>query len=822
MSDFENATTEKPRRRAQQADPSKVDRLPPASIEAEQGVLGCILLSPKECLGEARAALKIEKAFYDLRHQVIFECMCDMDDAQDAIDLITFGQLLKDRQQLEAVGGLVYLSSLPDAVPSAANLQYYLSIVHEKWVLRQMIHVCTDAIGRVYEHEGESETLLGSVQRDILAISADSTTQNEVTIKEWVRRGITNIEGYYRSEGKPTGIPSGILDLDKMTNGFKAADYILIAARPSVGKAQPLDATILTPKGFKPMGQIKVGDLVIGGDGIPHKVLGVYPQGKKPVFKVGMSDGTSTRCCMEHLWFTQTRNERRKNHAGSVKALSDIQATLYRGDGGKKNHVIPTLKPVKFEQPWSKTLPLPFHPWLLGALLGDGSLTRESVLFSKPEHDVQQKVLRLLPDGDVGTVIGMDVRIKRKVRDSMPSETRQLLNALGLNGNSETKFIPVPYLLASPGDRLEMLRGLLDTDGFVSGPSVEFSTSSQQLADDVAFLVRSLGGICSSSSRIPKYTHNGLKKDGLRSWRMQIWFEDPSVVPVSSEKHLRKLRLDTRHVHRSIESITPDGEEECQCIMVDSEDHLYVTDEFIVTHNTALCMNIAEYVAVDLKLPVGVFSLEMSGESLIERMLTSRARVNMRKIKDGFMSEQDFPKLTSSAGRLASSFLHIDDTSGISILQLRSRARKMVQQHGIKLFVIDYLQLLHSTNKRVLNRQEEIRDISGGIKEMGKELNVPVIAISQLNREMERDKNRRPRLSDLRESGSLEQDADIIGLLWKRDNEEEDGPREESDSHPVTLVIAKQRNGPTGDVNLTFFKSFTRFESAARISGADL
>jgi len=141
----------------------------------------------------------------------------------------------------------------------------------------------------------------------------------------------------------------------------------------------------------------------------------------------------------------------------------------------------------------------------------------------------------------------------------------------------------------------------------------------------------------------------------------------------------------------------------------------------------------------------------------------------------------------------------------------------------VKLFVIDYLQLLHSTARRADNRQQEIADISNGIKSLAKELKVPVIVLSQLNRDMERDKNRRPRMSDLRESGSIEQDADLIGLLYDPNkSDEEDGPREESDSKPVTLIIAKQRNGPTGDVNLTFFKSYTRFESAAKISGDDI
>jgi replicative DNA helicase len=240
---------------------------------------------------------------------------------------------------------------------------------------------------------------------------------------------------------------------------------------------------------------------------------------------------------------------------------------------------------------------------------------------------------------------------------------------------------------------------------------------------------------------------------------------------------------------------------------------------------TSLAMNIAENVSIDQKLPVGVFSLEMTSESLVLRMLCSRSRVNLRNVRDGFLAERDFPKLTGAAGKLANAPLFIDDSSGLSILQLRAKARRMHQQYAIKLFVIDYLQLLHSTARRAENRQQEIADISNGIKSLAKELNVPIIVLSQLNRELEREKNRKPRLSDLRESGAIEQDADVVGLLYKPssgDDDEAGNPAAEEDAVPVNLLIAKQRNGPTGDVNLTFLKSYTRFESAAKVSEEDV
>lgn len=456
------------------ADPSKVDRLPPHSVEAEQGVLGCVLLSPNDCMGECIEKFKSGgEVFYDLRHRTLFEQLSELYDHKEAIDLITLSQRLKDRQLLEGVGGLAYLSSLTDAVPTAANLSFYLNIVREKYVLRKMIQTCTDVVGRVYEHEGEVDALLDGVERDILQISESRAEASNSTIKDLVHRAIGKIEEFHQRQGMLTGISSGFPDFDRMTSGLHGGEMIVIAARPSMGK-------------------------------------------------------------------------------------------------------------------------------------------------------------------------------------------------------------------------------------------------------------------------------------------------------------------------------------------------------------TSLAMNIAEHVAVEQKLPVGVFSLEMTAESLVLRMLCSRSRVNLRNIRDGFLAERDFPKLTGAAGKLSGSPLFIDDTAGLSILQLRAKARRMFQQFGIKLFVIDYLQLLNSTSRRAENRQQEIADISSGVKALAKELKVPVIVLSQLNRELEKDKSRKPRLSDLRESGAIEQDADLVGLLYKPNSGDDDDGNPDQEAVPVNLLIAKQRNGPTGDVNLTFLKTCTRFESAAKVSPDDV
>ena len=234
---------------------------------------------------------------------------------------------------------------------------------------------------------------------------------------------------------------------------------------------------------------------------------------------------------------------------------------------------------------------------------------------------------------------------------------------------------------------------------------------------------------------------------------------------------------------------------------------------------TALAMNIAEHVALVEGKPVAVFSLEMSSQQLVQRLLCSRAKVNLQRVRNGFLSERDFPSLTAAASRLAAAKMFIDDSPGLSIAELRAKARRLVASHQVQLLVIDYLQLLRSTSRRAQdNRQIEISEISAGIKSLAKELNIPIIVIAQLNRQPDAraKEGGRPRLSDLRESGSIEQDADVVGLLVRSEYYETDEEAKQEKAGEAELIIAKQRNGPTGNVPLTFLKEYTRFENRAR------
>lgn len=234
---------------------------------------------------------------------------------------------------------------------------------------------------------------------------------------------------------------------------------------------------------------------------------------------------------------------------------------------------------------------------------------------------------------------------------------------------------------------------------------------------------------------------------------------------------------------------------------------------------TSFAMNIVENIAIRDENPVAcaVFSLEMSSESLVQRVLCSRSKVQMQKLRGGFLGKKDFPKLMEVAGKMAEAPIWIDDTPGLTINELQAKARRLKQEHGIQMILIDYLQLLKSPDTaRRDGREKEIGEISGGIKGIAKELNIPVIVLAQLNRQPD-SRGGKPRMSDLRESGSIEQDADLVGLLMRAEVYADDEDDRESKWGEAEFIIAKQRNGPTGEVPLTFHKEFMRFDNRAKV-----
>ncbi len=362
---------------------------------------------------------------------------------------------------------------------------------------------------------------------------------------------------------------------------------IILADEMGLGKAQPLTAKVLTPNGWKLMGEIQVGDCVINSQGKTSHVLGVYPQGEKDIYRISFSDGSSTECCADHLWLVQSPNHRFRGTPGKIKTTRELMDDLHAPSG---NHrwFIPIVQPVEFNE-----APLPLPAYLVGLLIGDGHLRQHATYLSCAEPELLDIVARLLPKRhwlQRTSEDQVDYRITTgNTGNRVRNQVTGALNQLGLSGcRSQDKFLPDVYKFASVQSRIELLRGLLDTDGYVNGKdgNIEYNTVSPRLADDVQFLVESLGGKARIAVKHPTFTHKGEKRNGQLCYRMNISVP-PTFNPFRLTRKANAYRPKSKYKpFRAIAKIEWSRCEEAQCILVDAPDHLYVTDHCIVTHNT--------------------------------------------------------------------------------------------------------------------------------------------------------------------------------------------------------------------------------------------
>lgn len=361
-------------------------------------------------------------------------------------------------------------------------------------------------------------------------------------------------------------------------------DILTISCPPGTGKAQPLYSKVLTPDGFIRIGDVKVGTKVISGENRVSTVVGVYPQGIKKVYEVTFDDGSKTRCSDEHLWKVQTRDDRT---SGKYRVV-ELQSMLHnvRVEKGKRlNYSVDYVEPISFPGRTPK-----LHPYVMGALLGDGCLSGTVVRISLPDEHVRRRFEELLPSEDqIIHVAKDDYGVRRKKRNNDPSETCAALREYGLmEHHSHEKFIPEDYMYASVEDRRELLAGLLDTDGYASHQSIEYTTTSPRLAEDVVALVHSLGGYASTNAKKTWYTKDGERIPCKDAYRIVIQFtkngDNPFTLPRKAERYVPRRQ----YIKRFIKSIEYIGDEECQCIMIDDPCHLYITDDYIITHNTTL------------------------------------------------------------------------------------------------------------------------------------------------------------------------------------------------------------------------------------------
>ncbi len=798
------------RRESQKIEIGKLfEKLPPAALEAECALLGSMILDQR-VISDVVEIIKGGEDFSKPGHSAIYEALVYLYDHNIPVDIVQVTQRLEDVQQLETLGGVDYLVMLAESVPSATSAPYYAKTVREKAMLRSLIDVAGRTLHTAYTTSDPVEEQLDTAEQAIFSLAEAKTTGEATDLNTLLQETYQKLENH---DGKViSGLATGFMRLDELTSGLQNGEMIIVAARPSMGKAQPLSARVLTRAGWKAMGDLKVGDALASVDGAPSQVVGVYPQGERQVYRMTFADGRFTECCAEHLWAVQYRTWPAARVVTTQKLMSMLQSKRYRN----------RLWVETFSGDFGSDEGLPVDPWLLGFLLGDGSMGGTSVRFSTADEGLKEKVHATAGEGfELTYAGGHDYRIKqfdgahrKGVKGVELNPIKTALEALGLWGcDSFRKFIPEAYKLGSKASRLRLLEGLIDTDGWVEKwGSLRLATSSRRLADDVVELVRSLGGTGSWTQKETSYTYKGRKLAGEPAYVCNLQPREPELLTLVNHKRERIASGRRRMRRLNISSIEPTQVTQTQCIAVSHPSHLYVTDDFIVTHNTAFAVNIAEHIACELKQPIAVFSLEMSKQQLAQRILCSRSRVDSHRLRTNMLRDDDWVDLQRACGELSDAPMYIDDTPGLNLLALRAKARRLAARHHIRCIVVDYLQLMSGPKSD--SREQEVSAISRGIKALARELSVPVICLSQLNRGPESRDGHRPRMSDLRESGSIEQDADVVLMLHREDYYHRGDP-EHTDNNIAEVIIAKQRNGPTDIVKLQFDGGTTRFNNLA-------
>jgi replicative DNA helicase len=853
------------------------DRQPPQDVAAEQSVLGGMLMS-KDAIADVVEVLH-GNDFYRPAHQVIFDCVLDLYGRGEPADAITVAAELNRTDQLSKMGGAVYLHTLIASTPTAANAGYYAAIVAEQAVLRRLVEAGTRVVQLGYGAaggRGDVDDIVDRAQQEIYDVTEKRMSEDYSRLEDVLQPTMDELDAIASRGGVSRGVPTGIRDLDELTNGLQAGQMIVIAARPGVGKALALDTPLATPSGWTTMGEVRVGDEVMGADGRPTAVVAATEvMTDRPCYEVQFSDGSVIVADAQHQWLTETRASRKSAQAArvgyngsrtqqtfaAVRTTEELARTVRCATkDARLNHSVTNAAPLELPE---AELPLP--PYALGVWLGDGTSQAAHYTSTDPEIAAYIEAEGLVV---VKTSVPLGYALRLPVREAVAArpcpmcgelfvpKTSQvqtcgktcggklraaggvgrpascsdcggpsaglaqckacraehgtvtgLLRSLGVLGD---KHIPTTFLRASEAQRRALLAGLLDTDGTVAPNGVvQFAVTSPRLAEDARELIASLGHrVRMSRKRVP-----GRSEESSTCFTLTFSTDD-EVFRLERKKLLHKERGARTFTARGVRFVTdvrPVAGVPVRCIQVAAEDHLFLAGRsFIPTHNSTLGLDIARNASVRHHQAACIFSLEMSKHEITMRLLSAEAKVPLHHMRAGTLSDEDWSKLARRMGEVADAPLYIDDSPNMTMMEIRAKARRLKQRNDLKLVVIDYLQLMTS-GKRVESRQQEVSEFSRALKLLAKELEVPVIAMSQLNRGSEQRQDKKPMLSDLRESGSIEQDADMVMMIHREDMYEKESPR----AGEADIMLVKHRNGPTANVTVAFQGHYSRFVDMA-------
>jgi replicative DNA helicase len=860
------------------------EKLLPQNVEAEVGVLGSLLIDPDATV-QVADFLKPDD-FYREAHRAIFQAMIDLYENRAPADLITLTDELARRGKLEDIGGLSYVSSLANQVPTSANVEYYARIVERTSILRRLIHAAGQ-IAAVAYNEPEATVALDQAEKLIFNVSQRSMRQDLEPIRDTLREYMDKLDQLHERRGDIVGVASGFTDLDKLTGGLQKSDLIILAARPSVGKCltartlidDPQTGARLTIEECVRQRLPQALNLSADGRIQTAAITDWIDSGVQPAFCVRTHTGRAVEVTGHHPFLTVR---------GWIP-LHDLKV----GD----TIAVPCATPIfGNDESWPIELVR-----LLGYFLAEGGLTDKSPEFTNTDpvliEDFQSIISQHFPACAVRQQQITSIVAQPRTPQAMqgrggimpPNPVVTWLKECGMwDKLARDKFFPACVWRWSKRYIAEFIKVLMSCDGsiYATGsagyPRIEFGVASRKLAADMQHALLRFGIITkfyrttygawrvqvTAPEAVRRYQEEigwigekatrfaGLARDlpkrmsnighpPQETWalvRAAAQAQGFSMVDLArrggeTEKigrfagynpHMRRSlpqyrlaryaeALDAAQLRTlaspdiywdPIVSIEPLGDQQVYDLTVPDGENFMAQDIFV--HNTGLALSLAHNAALRFGHTIGVFSLEMSKEQLVARLLSMDASVDQQRLRTGRLNDDEWDRISESVGRLSETNIYLDDTPGISLVEMRSKARRLMMEHGFDLLIVDYLQLMQGSGGGRVgheNRVQEISEISRGLKGLARELNIPVLALSQLSRAVESRTDKRPQLSDLRESGSIEQDADVVAFIYRDEvyNPDTDRP------NIANIIIAKHRNGPTGTIDLFFQPAQTRF-----------
>ena len=789
------------------------------NLNIERGVLSAILFDP-QIFEEIASQLKPHD-FYLPFHQHVFVAMEELFREDKPLDEEFLKTKLTNSGNYNEVALLDILASNP-----ISNTDAYLDDIKSRAVKRSLATLATTIKKVTMEDDLPVDEVMNLVEKKLYEITQNSTSEDFRESKEITISMIEEINRLKElGNSKLLGVDTGFHNLNDHTQGFGKGDLIIIAARPAMGKCLGFGTKVLMYSGeLKRVENIEVGELLMGDDSTPRKVLSLA-RGREEMYWVRQNKGIDYRVNKSHiLSLKRSRNEGKHKH-GDILNIS-VEEYLQKSNKFKTNYKGYSVA-VDFSEK-----ELEIEPYFLGLWLGDGTSSNVEIatkdseivnylgkyadrlsLFLNSYFTDDRCPMYRIGKGYTGGDVKKDISLQKKLRDM------KLLN---------NKHIPKNYLINSRKNRLELLAGLIDSDGYYDDKFhvMEITQKLKPLAEQIKFLADSLGFRCSFKSKIAQIKSIGYK---CEVYRVRIVGNLDEIPTKIARKQARPLASNRNHQHTGIK-VEFDKVDDYYGFEIDGNKR-FLLEDMTVTHNTSLVLNMTQK-AIERGEGIAFFSLEMPAEQLMLRLLSTETSIPLQKLRVGDLTDDEWSNLSRSADRMSKRKLFVDDGGVATIHHVRSKLRKLKAKHPeITMGIIDYLQLMSGDSSE--GRQQVISEISRGLKQLARELQMPIIALSQLNRGVESRDNKRPMLSDLRESGSIEQDADIVMFVYRDDVYREAAEKEKEmkakaegkeyenkfqnkPEEDTELIVGKHRNGPTGTVRLVFQKRFTRFVDARR------